>query len=239
VTDSGKKTVLIVDDDAELRRSAKARLEKQGFNVLTAASGLTALELSQSADPDIVVLDINFPDSGARRGTPLDGIEVLRLLRESGDIPILMLSATNIASVKVMALTLGADDYVPKPVDLNELTARIEAILRRAGNGGDEDETLMFRRLKLDPGERRVWKDGNPVELTGIEFDLLYTMARRPAHVFSRDKLIDLVWKDTVCAPKAVDVHIAHIRKKIEDEPASPALIVTVRGTGYRFEDAP
>lgn len=239
MNDNANRTLLIVDDDADLRRDATAHLEKQGFKVLAASNGRNALDLAKSQKPDLVILDINFPDTSTRQTSPLDGIEVLRVLRESGDVPILMLSATNIPSVKVMALTLGADDYVPKPVDFNELSARIEAILRRAGHSAGEEPTLTFQRLRLDPGERRIWKDGNLIELTGIEFDLLHTLARRPMHVFTRDKLIDLAWKDAICIPKAVDVHIAHIRKKIEDEPASPALIVTVRGTGYRFEDTP
>lgn len=240
MTKNNQRTVLLVDDDDDLRLEVKNHLEKQGFHVLSASDGKTALNLASSQDPDIVVLDINFPDSGSRKGPLVDGIEVLRILRESGSIPILMLSATNIPSVKVMTLTLGADDYVPKPVDLNELSARIEAILRRAGHADPEEERpLAFKRLRLDPGERRVWKDGNLVELTGIEFDLLHTLARRPMHVFTRDRLIDLAWKDSICVPKAVDVHIAHIRKKIEDVPSAPTLIVTVRGTGYRFEDAP
>jgi two-component system, OmpR family, alkaline phosphatase synthesis response regulator PhoP len=135
---------------------------------------------------------------------------------------------------------LGADDYVPKPFDLQELSARIEAILRRAGDDVKGERVLSFRRLRLDPGERRVWKDGDPIELTGIEFDLLYTLARRPEHVFSRDKLLELAWKDSsYCVPKVIDVHIGHIRKKIEDDPSRPVFIITVRGTGYRFEDAP
>lgn len=239
MNENAKRTLLIVDDDAGLRNDAKVHLEKQGFRVLAASNGRNALDLAKSEQPDLVILDINFPDTGTRQTAPLDGIEVLRVLRETGDVPILMLSATNISSVKVMALTLGADDYVPKPVDLNELSARVEAILRRAGHPTGDEPILVFRRLRMDPGERRAWKDGSLVELTNIEFDLLHTLARRPMHVFTRDKLIDLAWKDAICVPKAVDVHIAHIRKKIEDEPARPSLIVTVRGTGYRFEDTP
>jgi len=139
-----------------------------------------------------------------------------------------------------MALSIGPDDYVSKPFELQELGARIEAILRRTGHELPGERVLSFRRLRLDPGERRVWKDGTPIELTGIEFDILYTLARRPEHVFTRDKLIQHAWKgDSCCVPKAVDVHIEHIRKKIEDDPSRPTFIVTVRGTGYRFEDVP
>lgn len=165
---------------------------------------------------------------------------MLRRLRESGSVPVLMLSTTNISAVKVMALSIGADDYLSKPFEFQELGARIEAILRRTGHELPGERVLSFRRLRLDPGERRVWKDDEAIDLTGIEFDILYALARRPEHVFTRDKLIEHAWKsDSYCVPKAVDVHIGHIRKKIEDDPAHPVFIMTVRGTGYRFEDVP
>lgn len=239
MTDSKKSRILVVDDDTEILRDVKSYLVKLGYEVSTALDGRSALALAKTVQFDLVVLDINFPELTIRRDRSIDGIEVLRLLRDEGSVPVLMLSSTNIASVKVMALTLGADDYVPKPFDLRELGARIEAILRRCGGETTEGKVLSFQRLRLDPGSRRVWKDGQPVELTGIEFDILYTLSRRPEHVFTRDKLIEHAWKDSYCVPKAVDVHIGHIRKKIEDDQTRPTLIVTVRGTGYRFEDVP
>lgn len=233
-----KSKILLVDDDPQLLREVQAHLEALGYEVATAADGLAALKLAKSMLPDLVVLDINFPDSKTARNRSIDGIEVLRSLRDSGNVPILMLSAANIAAVKVMTLTIGADDYLAKPFDLQELSARIGAILRRGAGNTTEDKVLNFRRLRLDPGERRVWKDGEPIELTGIEFDILYALARRPKHVFTRDRLIEHAWKgDSYCVPKAVDVHIGHIRKKIEDDPGRPTFVVTVRGTGYRFED--
>lgn len=232
--------ILVVDDDTELLQMVKKHLVKLGYDVLTAADGDSAISIASSTELDLVVLDINFPEPKSRRDRSIDGIEILRVLREAGNVPVMMLSATNIASVKVMALTLGADDYVPKPFDLHELSARIEAILRRSSHESEGATILNFRRLRMDPGERRVWKDGTPVELTSIEFDILYTLARRPEHVFTRDRLIELAWKGTYqCVPKAVDVHIGHIRKKTEDVPTLPTLVVTVRGTGYRFEDVP
>lgn len=239
MTDTSKRKILVVDDDMELLREVKAHLDKLGYVVKTATTGSEALAHAKGTQFDLVVLDISFPVVKAGTASPMDGIEILRMLRELGSVPVLMLSATNISSVKVMALTLGADDYLPKPFDLRELDARIAAILRRSGPDAGEERTLTFKRLQLDPGSRRVWKDGNSIELTLIEFDILYTLARRPEHVFTRDKLIELAWKDTFCVPKAVDVHIGHIRKKIEDDPVHPVLIVTVRGTGYRFEDVP
>lgn len=236
---TSKTKILVVDDDRQVLREVRAHLERLGYEVTTAEDGLSALKLAQSTAPDLVVLDINFPDFKNSRSHTLDGVEVLRRLRESGRIPILMLSTTNISAVKVMALSIGADDYVSKPFELQELGARIEAILRRSGHELPGERVLSFRRLRLDPGERRVWKDGEPTALTGIEFDILYVLARRPEHVFTRDKIIENAWKgDCCCVAKAVDVHVGHIRKKIEDDPSRPAFVVTVRGTGYRFEDA-
>lgn len=237
---ASKLKILVVDDDAELMGEVKTYLEREGYDVSTASDGQTAVDRARSTDLDLVVLDINFPNLNLQKSHAIDGIEVLRILRETGSVPVLMLSSTNVSSVKVMALTLGADDYLAKPFDIHELKARIDAILRRAGRESLGGRILTFRHLRLDPGERRVWKDGVPVELTGIEFDILHTLAQHPEHVFTRGKLIETAWKgEYQCVPKAVDVHIGHIRKKIEENPSSPALIVTVRGTGYRFEDAP
>ena len=235
---TAKTKVLVVDDDQKLLREVRSYLEKLGYEVATAEDGLSALKIAQSLSPDLVVLDINFSDSKKSRGQSVDGVEVLRRLREKEDIPVLMLSATNISSMKVMALNIGADDYMSKPFEIQELVARIEAILRRAGHALPGERILSFRRLRLHPGERRVWKDGESIELTGIEFDILYALAQRPEHVFTREKLIEHSRKGNYyCIPKVVDVHIGHIRKKIEDDPSRPAIIVTVRGVGYRFED--
>jgi DNA-binding response OmpR family regulator len=237
---TSKRRILVVDDDAKLLQEVKSHLEKLSYEVATAADGHTAVALSESMDLDLVVLDINFPAITANGERSIDGIEVLRRLRDSGTVPILMLSSTNISAVKVMTLAIGADDYVPKPFDLPELSARIEAILRRSRGETPGDKVLSFRRLRLDPGERRLWKDDAPIELTEIEFDLLYTIARRPGHVFSRDSILDLAWKRATCStPKTVDVHVSHIRKKIEDDPDVPSLIESVRGIGYRFKDVP
>ena len=239
MTTTTKTRILLVDDDQKVLREIRSHLEKLGYEVASAEDGFSALKLAQSISPDLVVLDINFPESPTSQKLTVDGIEVLRRLRESGSVPVLMLSATNISAVKVMALSIGADDYVSKPFDIQELGARIEAILRRTGQEEPGERVLSFRRLRMDPGERRVWKDGEPVDLTGIEFDIVYALARRPEHVFTREKLIEHAWKDnSFCVPKAVDVHSGHIRKKLEDDAARPAFIVTVRGTGYRFEDA-
>ena len=234
---SGK--ILLVDDDQYLVRELKSHLEKNGYEVTTAPNGHVALKSVQNTSLDLVVLDINFSDSNSSTGMMIDGVEVLRRLREYDNVPVLMLSSTNIPSVKVMALQIGADDYLAKPCELNELSARIEAILRRTKQESRGEHILEYKRLRLDPGQRRVWKDEVLTNLTEIEFDILYTLARRPGHVFTRDKLIDFAWKEnTYCVPKAVDVHIGHIRKKIEDDIKNPRFVITVRGIGYRFEEA-
>lgn len=235
-----KTTILVVDDDPKMIELVKSHLEKSGYAVETAADGVSGLALATRTTPDLVVLDIALDNSQIPANWSMDGIDVLRRLRDSVDVPVVMLSATNISSVKVMALAMGADDYLPKPFDLHELSARIEAVLRRTRQDRPGQKILTFDRLRLDPGERRVWKDNTLVELTSVEFDVLYTLARRPNHVFTREKLLDLAWKDAQCSiPKVVDVHVGHIRKKIEDDAAHPVFIVTVRGTGYRFENAP
>ncbi len=240
LTRNSKTKILVVDDDVNLLAEVKPHLEKLGYEVITAADGRDALAAARSMELDLVVLDINFPDTKAKNRRPMDGIEVLHLLRDMSNVPVLMLSSTNISAVKVMTLAIGADDYVAKPFDLPELSARIEAILRRSRHELPGDKVLSFSRLRLEPGERRVWKDDEPVEFTEIEFDLLYTLARRPGHVFSRDKILELAWKgETYSTPKTVDVHIGHIRRKIEDDPSVPTLIESVRGIGYRFNGAP
>jgi DNA-binding response OmpR family regulator len=239
--EGGSKTkILVVDDDQQLLREVAGHLDKLGYAVETAEDGPAAMALAGTMRPDLVILDISFSDTKTPRKQSIDGIEVLRRLRESGTVPILMLSATSVPSVKVMALHIGADDYLTKPFDRQELGARVEAILRRTRSERTGFQVLNFRRLRLNPGERRVWKDDRPVELTAREFDLLYSLARRPHHVFTRERLLEIAWKEpSYSIPKVVDVHIGHIRRKIEDDPGRPAFIVTVRGTGYKFEDTP
>lgn len=238
--DESKTKILIVDDDQQLLRDTRGRLSRLGYIVDTAEDGATALTKINTNDPDLVILDISFSDAKTSQQHSIDGIEVLRRLRESGTLPVLMLSATSIPSVKVMALSMGADDYLTKPFDFEELAARVEAILRRTRSERTDFQVLTFSRLRLDPGERCVWKDGVPINLTTLEFDILYTLARRPRHVFSRERLLEIAWKEaSYSISKAVDVHIGHIRHKIEDDPERPAFLVTVRGIGYKFEDAP
>jgi len=238
--DHAKTKILVVDDDRELLREVTGHLGALGYTVADAADGAAAMELVNSMHPDLLILDITLCESSLSKKQSIDGIEVLRRVREMTEIPVLMLSATAIPSVKVMALHIGADDYITKPYDLSELAARVEAILRRTRGDGDTLKELTFRRLRLNPGERQVWKDDEPVELTGIEFDILYALARRPRHVFTRERLLELAWKERSCSIlKVIDVHVGHIRHKLEDDHEHPKFIVTVRGTGYKFEDIP
>ena len=227
-----KATVLVVDDEPNILSVVQAYLQQEGFTVYTAADGLSALKAARAYRPDLIVLDIMLPG--------LDGIEVLRRLRQESNVYILMLTAKADETDKIVGLTMGADDYLTKPFSPRELVARVKAILRR-GRGVDQDEApLNFRRLRIDPEARQVWKDNHPVELTPIEFDILLALARHRGRVLSREQLIEHVWGyDYYGDERVVDVHIGRIRKKIEDDPAHPTWIITARGIGYRFEGEP
>jgi two-component system alkaline phosphatase synthesis response regulator PhoP len=149
-----------------------------------------------------------------------------------------MLTAKSDETDKIVGLSVGADDYMTKPFSPRELVARVKAVLRRGRAGSNRDPVLNFRRLRIDPGARQTWKDGNLLDLTAIEFNLLYALARHHGQVLSRDQLIEQVWgADYYGDERVVDVHLGHLRRKIEEDPANPALIATVRGAGYRFED--
>lgn len=234
-----RERILVVDDDLLLLDRLKKQLTREGYEVVLAESGSDALRQVTLFEPNLLVLDITLASGQGVEG-PLDGIDVLRLVREESETPVLMLSATAVGAVKVMALTMGADDYLTKPFDPQEFLARVQAILRRGARTAPSSQDLHFNGLRIDPESRRVWKDGALVELTAIEFELLITLARRPNRVFSRDQLIELAWKHSFYGvPKVVDVHIGHIRRKIERDPGSPQYITTVRGVGYRFGDEP
>ena len=224
--------VLLVDDEPAIVETVRAYLEAEGYAVQTAFDGPGALTLARSFHPDVIVLDLMLPG--------LDGLEVLRRLRQVSDVYVLLLTAKTHETDKVVGLTMGADDYVTKPFSPRELVARVKALLRRGRSSGSGDAALVFRRLRLDPQARRLWKDASLVELTPLEFDLLYALARYRGRVLSREQLIEQVWGyDYYGEERVVDVHLGRIRKKIEDNAATPSLIVTVRGAGYRFEDEP
>jgi len=224
--------ILLVDDEPVIVETLRAYLEAEGYAVQTASNGSEALTLARSFHPDVIVLDLMLPG--------LDGLEVLRRLRQASDVYVLLLTAKTHETDKVVGLTMGADDYVTKPFSPRELIARVKALLRRGRSSGAGDAALVFHRLRLDPQARRVWKDAAPVELTTLEFDLLYALARYRGRVLSREQLIEQVWGyDYYGEDRVVDVHLGRMRKKLKDDAATPRLIVTVRGAGYRFEDEP
>ena len=224
--------ILVVDDEATIVNTVRAYLEPEGYTVYTAADGPSALKAARTFHPHLIVLDIMLPG--------MDGLEVLRRLRQESDVYVLMLTAKTTEADKLVGLGMGADDYLTKPFSPRELVARVKVILRRGRDIGAQDATLVFRRLRIDPSARQVTKDGQPVELTPIEFDLLHALARHRGRVLTREQLIVDVWGyDYYGDERVADVHIGRIRKKLEDDAANPALIVTARGAGYRFEDEP
>jgi len=225
--------VLVVDDDDNITDLLRTYLTREGFHVDVAADGPAALGKVRQLQPDVVVLDILLPG--------MDGIEVLRRLRQVSTAYVLMLTAKAEEDDKVVGLAVGADDYVTKPSSPRELTARIRAVLRR-GRGRDLEQPapLVFRRIRIDPARREVWVGSDRVDLTALEFDLLYTLASLPRRVLTREQLIERVWgPDYFGDTRVVDAHIKAIRHKLGDDPGRPRFIQTVRGVGYRFEDDP
>jgi two-component system alkaline phosphatase synthesis response regulator PhoP len=225
-------TILIVDDEAPVRETVRAYLEKDGYTVYTAADGNAALQSTRAFKPDVVVLDIMLPG--------MDGLEVLRRLRQESNAWVIMLTARTEEMDKILGLKMGADDYLTKPFSPRELVARIEAMLRRSGQMSDmADAPLIFGDLRIDAGARQVtWAD-QTVDLTPIEFDLLYALARHHGRVLSRDQLIEQVWGyDYYGDDRVVDVHIGRLRRKLDQAGEAGKLVATVRGVGYRFEDA-
>jgi two-component system, OmpR family, alkaline phosphatase synthesis response regulator PhoP len=222
--------ILVVDDEASIVTNVRAYLEREGYAVHTAEDGPSALKAARTFAPDLVILDVMLPG--------MDGLEVLRRLRQDSQVYVLMLTAKSDEMDKVVGLSVGADDYLTKPFSPRELVARVKAILRRGRASVAEEAALAFRRLRIDPGARQAWKDDVPVELTAIEFNLLLVLARHRGRVLSREQLIEQVWGyDYYGDERVVDVHMGRLRKKIEDDPDNPSILVTVRGAGYRFED--
>jgi len=221
--------ILVVDDEVTLLNTVRVYLEQEGYAVQTATNGRSALLTFRDFQPDLVVLDIMLPE--------IDGLEVLRQLRQRSDVYVIMLTAKADEADKVIGLGLGADDYVTKPFSPRELVARIKAALRRLG-GGSVKKELVSARVRLDEEARLAWKDGQPLDLTPIEFDLLQTLMSHHGRALSREQLIEQVWGyDYYGDDRVVDVHIGRLRKKIEDDPTQPTLVATVWGAGYRFED--
>ncbi|MER6440146.1 MULTISPECIES: response regulator transcription factor [unclassified Streptomyces] len=220
--------VLVVDDDAAIRRSLERGLRLGGFTVDLADGGRPALELARTRPPDVIVLDISMPD--------LDGIEVCRTLRsEDNDIPVLMLSALDETADRIAGLQAGGDDYLVKPFALQELVLRLEALLRR--RPPRDTGTVRVGGLLMDPAARTVALDGRPVDLTRREFELLHVLARNAGLVLSRDQLLDRVWGyDFDVRTDAVDTFVSYLRRKLET-PDRARIIHTVRGVGFVLRD--
>jgi DNA-binding response OmpR family regulator len=226
--------ILIVEDERAVARGLEYGLSNEGFTVLWAETGQQALDLARSRDPHLILLDIRLPD--------ISGFDVCRQLRAEGKRqPILMLTARDEELDKVLGLELGADDYVIKPYSLRELISRIRALLRRAYgelaavSAGDR---VRFGEVEVDMERLQVTRAGRLVDLTPTEFRLLRYLVSNPNRPFSRSELIEAVWgyASDIGSDRTVDVHIRHLREKLEEEPADPRWIVTVRGVGYKFE---
>ena len=229
--------ILIVEDDPTLQETLAYNLTRQGYLVETAGDGQTAIDFARGNTPDLVVLDIMLPI--------LDGFEVCRILRQETNVPILMLTARDDEIDRVIGLEMGADDYLIKPFSMREFLARVKAQLRRvrldreqiSSQTRQEREILKFGNLILDLTRREVKVDETPVALKPKEFDLLLFLGKHRGQVLTRDLILERVWGwDFHGGSRTVDVHVRWLREKIESDPAQPVRIITVRGTGYRFE---
>ena len=240
--------VLVVDDEVALVDLVRRYLEREGYEVHAAHDGTTALDLARLLAPDVVVLDLMLPG--------VDGLEVARRIRTFSDAYVVMLTARTEEVDRIVGLSVGADDYVTKPFSPRELVARIQAMLRRPRAGGPgrqgtrgrgdaggagpgsagEDVVRRFGSLTIDPDAREVTVAGEPVELTKLEFDLLDTLSAEPRIVFSKERLLDLVWGTAAYRDEhVVAVHVANLRRKLGDDVTDPRFVLTVRGVGYRM----
>jgi DNA-binding response OmpR family regulator len=226
-------TILLVDDEDSIQKLLAYPLEREGYRVLQARDGEEALKCFTSERVDLVVLDIMLPK--------LDGLEVCKRLRAVSEVPIIMLTARDDELDKVLGLELGADDYITKPFSIREFRSRVRALLRRAAVSRhvDEDgELISAEGLTIDLARRVVEVGGKRVQLTYVEFELLRILASNPGRVYSRRMLLEALWGGAdYREPRTIDVHVRHLREKLEPDPAEPEYILTVRGVGYRFRD--
>jgi DNA-binding response OmpR family regulator len=226
--------ILLVDDEQSVQKLLSYPLRKEGYEVVPALDGQQALDRVRDQPFDLVVLDVMLPK--------MDGFEVCRRIRARTAVPIIMLTAKAEEFDKVLGLELGADDYITKPFSMREFRSRVKAVLRRAeiGRGAPADEKpLVHDELRIDFEKRTVGMRGEPIRLTYVEFEILTALARSPGRVFTRSSLLELVWGDSSYRdPRTVDVHIRHLREKLERDPKEPEYLFTVRGVGYRFRDA-
>ena len=224
--------ILVVDDEKLLVKGIKFNLENEGYSVDACYDGETAVQMAASGEYSLIILDLMMPG--------LDGLEACQKIREFSNVPGIMLTAKGEDADKLMGFESGADDYITKPFNILELKARIRALLRRASMpaAGPSAAVIERRGLEIDTDKRAVRKNGRPVDLTAREFDLVELFIKNPGRVYSRDNLLNLVWGyDYQGDERTVDVHIRRLREKIEDDPASPRLIITKWGVGYYFAE--
>jgi DNA-binding response OmpR family regulator len=226
--------ILLVDDEQPIQTLLTYPLQKDGYEVVAASDGREALARFSEQHFDLVVLDLMLPR--------MDGLEVCRRLRAQGKtVPIIMLTAKSEEIDKVLGLELGADDYITKPFSMREFRSRVKAALRRAGiarTDPDDEGPMAAGELRIEPSKRQVTLRGEPVQTTYVEFEILAALAASPGRVFTRDMLLTRVWGDSAYRdPRTVDVHIRHLREKLETDPKLPEYLFTVRGVGYRFRD--
>jgi DNA-binding response OmpR family regulator len=231
---AGKTTrILLVDDEQPVQKLLTYPLEKEGYEVVPALDGQEALASFEQGQFDLVVLDIMLPK--------LDGLEVCRRLRAQSSVPIIMLTAKAEEIDKVLGLELGADDYITKPFSMREFRSRVRAALRRAEMAADDEpgeEPLERGDLRLDFEKRTTELADQPIDLTYVEFEILSVLARHPGRVYTRDMLLDRIWGDSAFRDqRTIDVHIRHLREKLERDPKNPEFLLTVRGVGYHFRD--
>jgi DNA-binding response OmpR family regulator len=225
--------ILLVDDEQPIQTLLSYPLQKDGYEVVSAGDGREALARFAEESFDLVVLDVMLPR--------MDGLEVCRRLRSRSAVPIIMLTAKSEEIDKVLGLELGADDYITKPFSMREFRSRVKAALRRARmarSESDDEQPIDRDGLRIDPSKRAVTLGGSPVATTFVEFEILATLARTPGRVYTRDMLLSRVWGDSAYRdPRTIDVHIRHLREKLEADAKDPHYIFTVRGVGYRFRD--
>ncbi len=228
-----ERLILIVDDEKPIVDILKFNLQKEGFDTIEAYDGATGLQLAMEKNPDLILLDVMLPE--------MDGFTVCKEIRVKSQVPIILLTAREEEVDKVLGLELGADDYITKPYSVRELLARIKANLRRTKKSQpitttDNSDVLTYGRLSIDTERFEVQKDGKPVEITVREFELLKFLASQPDKIFSREKLLEKVWKYEYYGDlRTVDVTVRRLREKLEDNPGEPDFVVTKRGIGYYF----
>jgi len=229
------KRILVVDDEPDLAALVSYNLKKEGFSVTAVHDGGDALDLIKKKEFDLILLDLMLPG--------IHGMEICRILRASAKtkhIPVIMLTAKGDEADRVRGLETGADDYMAKPFSPRELVARVKAVLRRSGDSRKQEEAINIGGLVINKDTFSVVKKNKPVELSATEFRLLLYLAERKGRVFSREQLLESVWKDeSFVEPRTVDVHIRRLRSQIEDDPSRPDIIKTRRGIGYYCEGSP